>query len=62
METIRKRFIKTVDGSVWEVVKETKKEFEVKSRFKIFISKRLVVEDFYREVSNYATKKTNSRR
>ena len=62
METIRKRFIKTVDGSVWEVVKETKKEFEVKSRFKIFIDKRLVAEDFYKEVSNYETKKTNSKR
>lgn len=58
----RKRFIKTADGSVWEVVKETKKEFEVKSRFKIFIDKRLVVEDFYKEVSNYETKKTNSKR
>lgn len=50
MEKVKRRFIKTADGSTWEVVKETEKEFEVKSKFRIFISKRLVVEEFYKEL------------
>ena len=29
---------------------KTEKEFEVKSKFRIFISKRLVVEEFYKEL------------
>lgn len=40
--------IKTRDGSVWEVEKETEKEYLVRSRFRIWISKKLVVAKFDR--------------
>jgi hypothetical protein len=44
--------IKTRDGSVWEIEKETKKEYLVRSRFRIWISKSLVVAKFDRPDRN----------
>lgn len=49
METNQVLCVKTSDGSVWEVEKELEKEYLVKSRFRIYISKRLIVAKFYKE-------------
>lgn len=38
--------IKTRDGSVFEVEKELEKEYLVKSRFRMWVSKRIVVAVF----------------
>lgn len=42
-------YVKTADGSVWEVIRETKKEYEIRSRWRMFIDKRLIVAKFYKE-------------
>lgn len=47
---MKKTFIKTRDGTTWEVVKESPKEYEVKSRWRTFISKHMVVAKFDKEV------------
>ena len=44
-----KKFVKTADGSVWEVVKEFPKRYLVKSRFTLFVYKRSIVAKFERE-------------
>lgn len=42
--------IKTRDGTVWEVIKEKEKEYEVKARlYRVFISKHMVVAKWYKE-------------
>lgn len=47
--------IKLRDGSVWEVIGESrnKKEYLVKSRFRIWIDKRLVVATFEKDEKVY---------
>lgn len=47
---MKKTFIKTRDGTTWEVVRELPKEYEVKSRWKTFISKHMVVSRYEKEV------------
>lgn len=47
---MKKTFIKTRDGSTWEVVRELPKEYEVKSKWKMFISKHMVVSRYEKEV------------
>ena len=43
--------IKTRDGTVWEVIKEKEKEYEVKAKlYRVFISKHMVVAKWYKEV------------
>lgn len=42
--------IKTRDGTVWEVIKEKEKEYEVKARlYRVFISKHMVVDKWFKE-------------
>jgi len=48
---MKKTFIKTRDGTTWEVVRELPKEYEVKARlYRVFISKHMVVAKWYKEV------------
>lgn len=49
---MKKTFIKTRDGTTWEVVRELPKEYEVKSRWKTFISKHMVVSKFVKEIED----------
>jgi len=50
---MKKLFVKTADGSVWEVEKEFQKYYLIKSKFKITISKRNIVAKFEKEVKQH---------
>ena len=50
---MKKDFVKTADGSVWEVEKEFSKYYLIRSKFKIKIDKRHIVARFQKEVKQY---------
>ena len=49
----KKLFVKTADGSVWQVLEELPKRYLVRSKFRIYIEKRHIVAKFEKEVEKH---------
>lgn len=50
---MKKLFVKTADGSIWEVEQEFPKYYLIRSKFKLTINKRNIVAKFEKEAHQH---------